>query len=310
MQLSEATLEHLKDEAYVTLCRDAVQENLAALEREKETIADTRPPFGLLARKETRDAFTRSMRTALDSEAALHERLAQIVGIEARLRPVLQKDIAAYLAGASPEFARFRQIRARLADWEQAFLALPDMLVAFARDLRLARGATVAPDAAREFGHELAVLRDSAERLERRHNELLVIAGAIAELLATGPADGIGAPALPDFRRVAWVSRLAVLPLEQAVPEVARLETDVRAFLAGGGEPALARLAASRDACLQFESQLVESYWAQLRVHALAHYVEARDLDEVLESLAQRYISADLARRQRALTANPFLVAH
>ena len=306
MELSAAALQLLQDEAYASLCREAVLEKLASLEREKETLAGTRPPFGVLARRQTRDAFTRSMRTALDGEAALRDRLAQITGIEEWLRPMLRQDIATYLAGASPDFARHRQIRARLADWEQAFQALPELLVAFARDLRVARQAAAPP----EFVHELAVLRDSAARLERQHGELLVIAGTVAELLANGPAGGIGVPALPDFRRVAWVSRLAVIPLGKGVAEVARVENEIRAFLAGGSAPALARLAASREACLQLETQLVDSYWTQLRQHARLHYVEERDIDEVLEMLSQRYVSADLARRQQALSSDPFLVAH
>jgi hypothetical protein len=87
MELSEATLELLQNEAYVFLCREVVEDTLASLEREKAEIASTRPPFGVLARKETREAFTRSMRTALDNEAALRDRLAQISGIEEWLRP-------------------------------------------------------------------------------------------------------------------------------------------------------------------------------------------------------------------------------
>jgi hypothetical protein len=52
MEFSVTTLEHLRDEAYAHLCREALQAQLAALAREKDTIATTRPPFGgLLARK-------------------------------------------------------------------------------------------------------------------------------------------------------------------------------------------------------------------------------------------------------------------
>ena len=139
MELSETTLEHLQDEAYAFLCRQAVEEKLASLNREKAAIASTRPPFGLLARRETRDAFTRSMRTALDNETALRDRLVQLTGIEAWLKPVLRKDVSAYLAHASPDYGRFQQVRARLEDWERAFEGLPELLVAFARELRCAR---------------------------------------------------------------------------------------------------------------------------------------------------------------------------
>ena len=287
--------------------RQALESKLTSLEREKESIASTRPPFGMLARKETREAFTRSMRTALDNEAALRDRLAQIRGIEAMLRPRLRADIADYLAEVSPDFARFPQVRARLEDWDRSFRLLPDLLTAFARELRGARQAAAGPAGVKNFVQTLATLRESAVGLERQHHELLVITGAVGEITETGPGGEICAPPLPDFRRVSWVSRLAVIPLNQAVAEVTRFEKEVREFLAGGKDTAFARLEASRDVCTQLESRAVEQYWEQLRLHARAHYVEERDIDDVLAMLTQRYVSADIVRRQKALSTNPFL---
>ena len=308
MELSEATLEHLQDEAYAYLCRQAVEEKLASLEREKAEIASTRPPFGVLARKETRDAFAHSMRTALDSETVLRDRLAQIVGIEEWLRPILHKDVAAYLADVSPDYGRFQQIRARLEDWECAFQDLPELLVAFARELRGVRQAAgAAPAAGRHLVQELAALREIAMRLEQQYLELIVITGTVSELTQAGALTEIRVAVLPDLRRVAWVSRLAMLPLDQAIAEIARVEKDVRDFLADGNANAIARLEAGRTVCMQFENKLIEQYWAQLRAHARAHYVEERDIDDVLATLAQRYVSANLALQQQALSANPFL---
>jgi hypothetical protein len=307
MELSETTLEHLQDEAYAYLCRQAVEEKLASLEREKAEIASTRPPFGVLARKETRDAFAHSMRTALDNEAALRDRLAQLTGIEAWLRPVLRKDVAAYLADASPDYGRLQQIRARFEDWECAFQELPELLIAFARELRGLRQASGSEPAAGRLGQGLPALREIAVRLERKYHELLVITGAVTELTQAGSLTDLRAPALPDFRRVDWVSRLAVLPAGQTIAEVTRVEKEIRDFLAGGSEVALARLEAGRDVCGQFENTIIEQYWAQLRAHARAHYVEERDIDDVLAMLVHRYVSADIARQQQALSTNPFL---
>ena len=309
MELPESTIEHLQDEAYAFLCRQALEEKLQSLEGEKLAIASTRPPFGLLARKETRDAFELSMRTALGNEAALRDRLAQLDGIDEWLRPILRKDVAAYLSSISPEFGRFQQVRARLEDWERAFQGLPEQLLAFARELRIARQAACTGNAGgRRFVNELPVVREAAARLEQQHHELVVIAGTVSELTPAGVLGEVRVPVLPDFRRVAWVSRLALLPLAQALAEVAVIEKEARDFLTGGREFVLARLQASRDVCAQLESQAVERYWVQLRTHARTHYVEARDIDDVLGMLAQRYISADIARRQEALSSNPFVV--
>jgi len=311
MELSPATLELLQDEAYACLSRQVVQETLASIEREKAVIASTRPPFGVLARKETRDAFTRSMRTALDNEAALRDRLAQINGIEAWLRPLLRRDIAAYLATASPDYRLFRQVRARLDAWERAFQALPELLVAFARELRSLREAVGSDPAAGRLAYELPVVGEIAVRTERKHRELVVIAGTVAELTQVEALSEIRAPALPDFKRVAWVSQLTTLPLGQALTEAMCFEGEVRDFLADGIDLVHARLEVSRDECARLENQVLEQYWHQLRTHAQVHYVEERDVDEVLEMLTQRYANAENARREgayqeKALLTDPY----
>jgi hypothetical protein len=307
MELSEATLELLQDEAYAFLCREVVEDRLASLEREKAEIASTRPPFGMLARKKTREAFTRSMRTALDNEVALRDRLAQISGIEEWLRPLLRQDIVAYLTEVSPDFRRFPQVRVRLDDWERAFQALPEFLVAFARELRNLRQAVDSdPAPGRRFVYELPVVGEVAVRLEQQQHELPGIAAAVAKLTQAGAMSEIRAPVLPDFQRIAWVHRLAVLPLDQALIEVTCVEKEVRDFLADGIDLVHARLEVSRDVCAQLENKTLEQYWNQLRAHAQAHYVEERDVDDVLAMLAQRYVSADLARREKELLSNPF----
>jgi hypothetical protein len=304
-------LEYLQLEAYAFFCREAVMEKLAWIEREKEKIAGTRPPFGMLARKETREAFSQSMRTTLDHEAMLRNRLVEIKAIEEWLQPLLRVEIAAYLAEASPEYERYEQIRARLEDVEQAFLALPEMLVAFARELRETRAVI---DAAgkitrAQYMHQLAVLREIAEQVERQNTKLFIVAGAINELIAPATDQEIVLPALPDFRRVAWVSRLAVLPPDLAGKELTALETTVRAF-SGGNVAISARLSASRDACTSLKTKVLELYWDQLRAHARLHFIEQTDFEEVLKMLTQRFVSAEIKRQQSELSSNPFLFEH
>ena len=307
MELSEATLELLQDEAYAFLCREVVEDRLTSLELEKAEIASTRPPFGVLARKATREAFTRSMCTALDNEAALRDRLAQISGIEEWLRPLLRQDIAAYLTAISPDYRRFQEVRARLDDWERTFQALPEFLVAFARELRnLCQAVDSDPAAGRRLVYELPVVSEIAVRLERQQHELPGIAAAVAELTQAGAMSEIRVPVLPDFQRIDWVNHLAALPPDQALTEAACVEKEFRDFLADGIDLVHARLEVSRDVCTRLENKALEQYWDQLRAHAQSHYVEERDVDEVLAMLAQRYASANLARHQAELLADPF----
>lgn len=137
MEFSAATLEHLQDEAYASLCREAVAEQLAVLQRERSAIEDTRPPFGgVLARKESREAFARSMRTSQENEAALQQRLIRIDAIADWLRPLIRNSVSSYLAAVSPSYCALLQASARLDDWGFAVAALPELLLAFARDVR------------------------------------------------------------------------------------------------------------------------------------------------------------------------------
>lgn len=301
MELSETTLNHLSDEAYAFLAREALLARLETLELEREKVANTRPPFGVLAGRATREAFARSMRAVEGDELTLRDQLAQITGIEDWLRPIIRRDVSTYLAAMSPDYCQLLQIAARLNDWERACHIVPGLLKAFARDLRAVRLA-LAPDkkAHSLVAFELAALAESAERLVAQRHELLVIEKAARALADEELTKKIKFPDLPDLQRVAWVNRLAAIPPEKALVEVTKVEAEVQAFVAEPRDRTYARLQASREACGQLANQTLELYWNQLRAHARAHYVEERDVAEVISMLTQRYVDADIQRRQRA----------
>jgi hypothetical protein len=307
MELSEATLELLQDEAYAFLCREVVKERLVSLEREKDVIASTRPPFGLLARKETRDTFTRSMRTALDSEETLREWLPQISEIEHLLKPLLRRDIAAYLTAVSPDYRRYQQVRDRLDVWERVFQALLEFVVAFARELSILQEAVAADSpGGRSIVEELPVVREAAVRLENKRRDLLGTTVTVTDLAQAGAMSEICVPVLPDLQPVAWVSRLAVLQRDQALNEATCFEKEVRDFLADGVDQVRARLKASREECTRLESKFLEQYWTRLRAHAQTHYVEERDVDEVLDMLTQRYARVESVPEEEETVLDPY----
>jgi hypothetical protein len=306
MELSPDMIEHLRDEAYVLLCRQAIVQALEGLEQEKSSIASTRPPFGVLARKETRDAFSRSMRTALDGEAALRSRLDQVAQLEHWLQRILEPELRAYLLVAAPEFQRFSSARELLNQWATTFSALPELVLAFARDVGNIRQNATSPHPRRDL-QLFAVLRDTALRVEE---QLVQLDGINRQLTATVPVIArteVRAPALPELRRVGWVNTIALLPVGQLGTVTIAVENAARQFVTQGRQETLARLQASHDACTGYEEAYLQRYWNQLRTHAQTHYVEERDIDEVIATLAQRYVTSDLARRQLALAADPFL---
>jgi hypothetical protein len=307
MELSPTTIEHLRDEAYAMLCRHAVTEALEKIEREKASIASTRPPFGILASKQARETFERSLHEATGTEAALRTRLGQLIQLEKWLHDILHTELREYLAAISPDYRRFATADSLLDQWELEFRALPELLVAFARDVRNAQQDAASAPGSRDL-QPFAVLRDSALRVEQQLTVLDNISAQIAFLLPAAAAAEVRVPALPDFRRVAWVNRIASLPPEQLVAETSRVEREARAFAAHDHSTVPIRLQASHEACRHHENLFVQQYWDQLRAHAQAHYVEDRDIDEVIEILTQNYVTSDLARRQKEIAAfDPFL---
>jgi hypothetical protein len=311
MELSHDTLELLRDEAYVLLCRDTCEQHVDLMAKEAVGLVHSRPPFGLLARKQTRDAFANSVRTVADTEAALRDRLARITRLKNWLQRWLRVDLIAYLTSASPEFERIVRLQQMLNQWETGVQQMPDMLVGFARDMRALRQAAVAAIETPSFMtapclHEFAMLRDIAVRLEEEQRHLDQLATAINAETVQLAGNEVRLPTVPAFRRTVWVDWLSMIPLDQVVAELTRVEFEVRSFVNGGFQPISAKLQATRSWCTLTQDSLLEQYWVQLRAHALAHYVEERDVDEVMESLAQRY-EPQMSRGQRELMHDPFL---
>ena len=308
VELSEEVLGYLRDEAYAYLCGEAVRQQLAQIEKERSELETTRPPFGgMLARRDKREKFENTRSQLSETEDALRTRLGKIESIDAELRHLLEAELANYLAEVSPDYGRFPQIAARLYDWEASFQRLPEQLLAFARDARSLRLAASGAGATRRTcAQDLAVLRDTAGRLERQFNELLIIEQAAAELIPAGAEQDIRLPSMPDLRLCGWVDEIATQPLPQLIASVSHVEATIREFLAHGAEKALEGLQLTRDACAKHQGLLIENYWNQLREHARQHFVEAGDVDVILEQLVQRYINDDLSQRQNNIVRDPF----
>ena len=306
MELPVTTLEHLRDEAYAMLCRRAVMQSLERLEQKKATIAGTRPPFGFLAPKQARETFEKSMQAATGTEASLRTQLGQIIQLEHLLQGRIHPELGVYLTGVSPDYRRFAGAREFIDQWQAEFAKLPELLTAFARDVRNAAQGTTTADGARDLQF-FAVLRDSALRVETQIDVLDALVAEIAAILPPEATAEIVMPQLPDFRRVAWVNHIAALPAAQLELEASRVETEARQFVTHGDSRIPARLNAAREVCARHEENFLQHYWNTLRAHAQAHYVEERDITAVIADLVQRYVTSDLDRRQRELnTANPF----
>ncbi len=90
MSLPDDIIALLRDEAYLVLCRTALKGALERAIAEKEYVASTRPPFGIIGSKKTKETYEHSMRTVSDTAAGLENRVAKLDGIEVWLKSVLR----------------------------------------------------------------------------------------------------------------------------------------------------------------------------------------------------------------------------
>ncbi len=307
MELTKATVELLRDEAYVTLCREAVEECLETRKRDKVQAASSRTPFASNAPTRTNLPTTFKVD---DTDVALLARLTRVGRLETWLQRRIRHDLMLHLEETNPTFQCCVRIQQALNEWEFCVRhVLPESLGEFGRELRglrMAAGETEQRRGPQPFAREFFSLRKIAARLEEQQLQVARIASAVA-----GHAQQIGArdvfpPVLPNFRRLVWVDWLAVVPAGHLVTEVTRIEGEIRSFLNRGVIETMDRLQACRDAGNDRQDAILRVLWNRLRTHAQSHYVEERDVDDVLDSLARRY-DPEIARYQRETTRSPFL---
>ena len=77
-------------------------------------------------------------------------------------------------------------------------------------------------------------------------------------------------------------------------------ETEARAFCAVGMIAVLREGGEVHEACLDAGKIILAKYWRSLRIHAQSHYVQERDLDDVLAELSKHRAAAEVKRRQSA----------
>lgn len=309
-KISERTIACLRDEAYATLCRESLTDALAQTAVKKQELISSRPPFGMLGSKKARDAYETSLNTATHTEAEYRLKLQQVDQLEHWLQSTIQEGLHEYLTAGSAEYQGYNEISTLVERWQNALGGLHELVLALARDAR-ATAAAVNSHAGGRNG-QLQVVASLREIATNLHAEILKIArisNEVARLAAGKIPTASLLPALPAFRHGGWVDQVILLTPAECVRELQLCEAEARAFCGGGKNDLLLRAESTRSASLRTRLEYLNKYWDQLRAHALQHYVEARDVDEVLAELTRHYVGADLKRRQREVGTDPFAIA-
>ncbi|MDB6093930.1 MAG: hypothetical protein JWM32_1492 [Verrucomicrobia bacterium] len=295
------------------LCTESLVEALANLNREKEEILTTRPPFGMLASSQTRQIFQTSLRAALDNEVGLRNRLDQLGQIDLWLKAEIERTLTVYLPAISSDYRTCHDAAAVVGKWEEAITALHDLALGLARDAR-GVAAAINPVPVPNLPPPTPIVMEQSRQRALGNLRITVAAiqGGIAQVmevrteftqLCDAQADGLQLPLPPDFRNLGWVDRLATLAGPQTTAEAVRCEAEARGFCSDGVKNLLRQAAEVRDACFDAGKAILATYWRQFRAHAQSHYVKERDVDEVIAELVQHRAASEAAIRQATFEA-------
>jgi hypothetical protein len=306
MSLPDDVISLLRDEAYLDLCRNALKDALERLVAEKQQVSETRPPFGILASKKQREVFESSMQTVLDTEAAIEARLGKLEAIENWLKSAIRERLRDYLRQVSENYRRSSKISEAITSWDRLIEHYGEQLLALARNIKnvavsFAGAAGGVRSAFGDRAQAFAELRMGADSLDRTALQLESLTRSMALFAANSAYKDVQLAELPIKGVVGWVDNLALQHDRDALPAAQEMEADARNIVAKKLGDYHASAAAALESIVVIENQELESYWEVLRAHALAHYVQERDVDEVLNELNERYVIANIERRQRAI---------
>jgi len=306
MSLPDDVISFLRDEAYLDLCRNALKDAMERLVAEKQQVSETRPPFGILATKKQRDVFESSMQVVLDTEAAIEGRLNKLEAIEAWLKGTIRERLRDYLNQVSENYRRSAKIAEAITSWDRLIEHYGEQLLALARNVKnvsvsFAGAQGGVRSAFSDRAQAFAELRMGADSLDRTALQLESLTRSMAMFAANTPYKDVTVAELPLKGIVGWVDNLALLHDRDALPAAQELEADARMIVAKKLTDFHTSARAALQALAAVDTTELDNYWEVLRAHALAHYVQERDVDEVLNELNERYVVANIERRQRAI---------
>jgi hypothetical protein len=253
------------------------------------------------------------MQTVVDTEAAIENRLGKLEAIENWLKSAIRERLRDYLRQVSENYRRSAKMAEAIKAWDRLIEHYGEQLLALARNIKnvavsFAGAAGGVRSAFGDRAQAFAELRMGADSLDRTALQLESLTRSMAMIAANTSYRDVRLEDLPIKGVVSWVDNLALQHDRDALPAAQEMEADARAVVSKKLNDFHASAAGALEALTAIENQELESYWEVLRAHALAHYVQERDVDEVLNELNERYVVANIERRQREIEnqADPY----
>jgi hypothetical protein len=229
---------------------------------------------------------------------SLTKRLARIDALEDSLKSTLHDKLRDHLQEASPDYRFGADVFSAITAWEREVNPYGDCLVAFARELKCAARALVGPriNLYASFNPQaeaVSGLRHFAESVDHASLRLDAAAKNLRQAITGTIYEKVRVLAPPIAGLVQWMERLALLSNVDALVEMQARDIDLRPLLANKLLVLHACATTARETVGEVQRDYLKNYWDNLRQHALANYVEDRNVDEVLDELTARYVPAN-----------------
>jgi hypothetical protein len=251
----------LRDEAYLTLCRKSPDE------------------------------------TAGSPKDSLQERLARIDALEDSLRSTLHAKLRDHLQASSQDYRFSAEVLSAISAWEQEVNPYSGSLQAFVREFKNATRALVGSKtnlyaSFNPRAEAMSGLRLAAEGVDRASLQLDAAAKHLRQAVAGTIYEKVRVLAPPVAGLVQWMERLALLTNVDALVEIQSKEMDMRHLLANKLLVLHSCATTARETVGEVQREYFKNYWDNLRQYALVNYVKDRAVDEVLDELTTRYVTA------------------
>jgi hypothetical protein len=300
--LPEEAFQLIVREAYLFRAGQILMKAFDEAKSKREEIHASRPPFMVLRRAETKEAFQASLATA-EEDFALYEKAARRNAdamkklrrfAEIHLEVCLRENDPVYYAGLLSE--------SLVADWHRCVTRLENNLVDFVAEIGSARNSLVG---ARLEENGVRVVSEVSRKAILRAAELgTMLSGEVAATTALaderdrqlqGTAFAADFPRLPTFDFAGTLREATNLPVA-ALQEQFTLILQSCDNLRTNGLPLLVKKVKEAEAQ---HTAVKESYlvgvWQTLREYALQHYVQEEELQEVAKATESMFGEGMLA---------------
>ncbi len=292
----------LRDDANLSLAQHAIEEARRDAENRLADARAKRPLFGLLASKNNRADYTKSLADAEHLLATLQSTLARVTAANQRLDPLLRAALIQHLGTTDPLWHQGLRATRYHEHWHRLYHVILDRITGFLRDLRSVHTAIAGDIATQRTRHSgdttwrIGTLRAAAAELEKQQRDLCNIAHEHHLAVDRTPFHHVQLPRLEPWHCLARVEVICGLPPDKARLEAERLYSEFDEIKRPSLEASLGMFKAALADHTQTAETILRARWHSLRTYAQAHLVSESDLETTLSDIEHRQADAERIR--------------